>query len=176
MPQCSGTALSCFSTINQIAAQDIVGLNIYSLLKSVLCLWQLFLFQTMFKRDESPYGSALWQVVGLGWDSEEWWVLDCREIGLRKCAHQKVFWNQLPSCSWHRPKTQRGNIQTSASEDKQGKNLNHCSKKSFSSFLLHPNHVSSAEPLVHLAPCPTLLPSFPEDHENIFGLQEVELR
>lgn len=59
---------------------------------------------------------------------------------------------------------------------KQGKNLNHCSKKTFSSFLLHPNHVSSAEPLVHLAPCPTLLPSFPEDHENIFGLQEVELR
>lgn len=57
---CSGTALSCFSTINQIVAQGIMGLNNYTLLKSVLCLWQSFLFQNMFQRDEPPYGSALW--------------------------------------------------------------------------------------------------------------------
>lgn len=166
-----GTALSCFSTINQIVAQDIMGLRTYFLLKSVLCLWWFFLFQNICKREEPPYGSASWQ--SLRWEGEQLWVMDWRKICLQKCAHQKVFWNQFPSCSWHRPKTQTETHKTSASEDKQG-NLNHCSKKIFSSFLLHRSHISSADPLAYLASCPTPLPPSPEDHKNIFDLQKIE--
>lgn len=111
---CLGTALSCFSTINPIVAQCMVGLNTDCLLKGMLCPWQLFLLQNMSKRDEPPYGSAwCWR-----WDGEELGVTDWREICPKKCAHQKVFWNQLPICSWHRPKTQTETQNTSASERK----------------------------------------------------------
>lgn len=51
--------MSCFSTINQIVAQDIMGLKTYFLLT-------YFLFQNICKTDEPPYGSASWQSLARG--------------------------------------------------------------------------------------------------------------
>lgn len=46
--------------------------------------------------------------------------------------------------------------------------------RNFSNFLLHPRHVSSADPLGYLASSPTPLPQFPEDHKNKLDLQKLE--
>lgn len=167
-----GTALSCFSTINQIVAQDIMGLRTYFLLKSMLCLWWFFLFQ-IFARERShlmevPRGSP-WHEAG-GWATVSYGLKGnlssevCSSIGILEPVPQLLL-TQI--------KNPDRNTQDIASEDKQG-NLNHCSKKIFSSFLLHRSHVSSADPLAYLASCPTPLPPSPEDHKNIFDLQKIE--
>lgn len=94
---CLGTALSCFSTINQIVAQGMVGLNIDCLLKGMLCSWQLFLLQNMSKRDEPPYGSVWCQSLAGGGMVRGWELQTEGKSVLKSVLIKRYFGTSSPA-------------------------------------------------------------------------------
>lgn len=114
------------------------------------------------------------EVPGAGGGMVRSWELQTEGKSVLKSVFiKRYFGTSSPSAPGTDQKPRQKHRTHLPQKGKQG-NLNHCSKKIFSSFLLHRSHVSSAEPWAHLASCPTLLPPFPEDNNNVLGLQKVE--